>query len=254
MIFDINKEEMKETYAKSFDLAKAIAESRDEKIIEGFINKTKEEYAFNDFYNNGNEDVLRYAGVVVGLEELGHPYFRSMDKKHTKLLKSIKKIAESLTKDNLEHARTFEQYKLGAEYCLHDYIEEEMKYSKLDNRALFYEILREGATHSDSRNTSPKEYKRIQKQVLAGDVAVRTTEDIAKLMDNKKYFQKNAYYAVKRFHWMHEKGTFDNMGELELKGFYEEQVQVEKRYKFELENGIFYPHADDDFGKVFLSS
>lgn len=254
MFFAQTKKELKEKFEISFELSKCIAEARDNKIIEGFISKAKEEYAFNDFYNNGNEDVLRYAGVVIGLENLGYPYFSTIDKKNAKKLKSIKKMVEELTSDNEEHMKIFKQYQLGAEYCLHDYIEEEMKYHKLDNRALFYEVLREGATLSASQNVSSNDYKRFQKLLLSGEVAMRRVIDVAKSLESNKYFQKNAYYAVKRFHWMHEKGTFDNMSRQELKNFYDEQVRIEKRNKFELENGSFRPNVDSGGEFASLSS
>lgn len=246
--------ELRDKYEKSFMLSQHIAGIRDERIIEGFINKTKEEYAFNDFYNNGNEDVLRYAGVLLGLEKLGHPYFKKLDRKNSKKLKSIKRIVEELTVANEEHNSIYKQYKLGAEYCLHDYIEEEMKYSKLDNRALFYEILRRGETLSQSHNISAKDYKEFQRLVVSGDVAVKRAEDVLKSLDSKKYIQKNAYYVVKRFHWMHEKGTFDNMNRRELKSFYDDQVRLETRNKIDLENGVFRPNFGGSNISFVLSS
>lgn len=231
--------ELKNKLQDSFDYSKATAEKRDSRLIEGFINKGEEECSFNEFYSNGNENIVKYAGIIDGLMQKKYTFFENVSSDYSQKIKTIKSASDELVRKNGDYKETYKRFFLGAEFCLHDYIEEDMKYNKLDNKALFYSLLHSATNIVESNVVDFKNTSELQNILAKGEKHFRQVSLINKMLDSSKYTKRNAFYAVKNFDWLHEKGTFETMGELEIKNHYTKYITKEKQAKDNLIYGRF---------------
>lgn len=231
--------DLKSKLKDSFEFSQEIAKNRDTRLIEGFINKGEEECSFNEFYSNGNENVVKYAGIIEGLKRKKYSFFENVPPDYSQKIQTMTKLAEKLMTQSDDYKETYNRFSLGAEFCLHDYIEEDMRYKKLDNKPLFFNLIESATIIVEAGIESSKNTMELQKLLEKGEKHIRQNVLIDKMLGSVKYTKRNAFYAVKNFDWLHEKGTFEHMSDLEVKVYYAKHITKEKRAKDELMNGKF---------------
>lgn len=226
-------------YNNAFSLLKEIAMKRDNKLIEAFIDKALEEISFNDFYVSGNEDVLKYAGVIMGLEGKNHPFFQQLTRETKEKLVEVKQVSLQMTEGNDDLKILFNNFKEGAEYCLHDFIDEKLKYQNLNQKIKLEKILSEAKKIASNGNLTLNSIMEFKSVVEKGEELIDTIKQINDALENEIYVKKNAFYAIKKFNWLHEKGTFDNMTKIQKQVYLSKQQVKECRAKAELLFGGF---------------
>ncbi|MDA1675469.1 hypothetical protein [Bacillus cereus group sp. TH152-1LC] len=245
---------LESTFEKSFAFSQTVALKRDSKLLEGFIYKAEEEISFNDFYSNGNENILKYAGILAGLAEKNAPLFKKLPTELDCKLQDIEQIAKKLIADDEEHKRLYEVFKLGAEFCLYIYIDEMYRYNRLDNRAKFQNILTKAKKIAELDKITAKHEFEFKKLIEQGEALIESTKSLDKKLESKNFLKRNAFYAAKNFYWSHEKGSFDDMSNLEIKSYYFRKVKEEIKMKHQLLQSEFLKASSSSNDKIKIFS
>lgn len=222
------------TFDKSLTFSKEVALKRDNKLIEGFLNKAEEELSFNDFYSNGNENIVKYVAVLNGLEEKNYPFFQEVSIDTLNRLNSINAVAKALIEESDDYKQLYNIFKLGAEYCLYIYIDEMFRYSNLDNRLKFQNIIRKAKKITKHKEITANDKIEFKNLINEGQLIINSIKFLNKKLESLNFTKRNAFYAVKNFYWLHEKGSFDDMTNVEIKAFYFKKVREEIKFKHQL--------------------
>lgn len=224
-------EYLEKKFEQSIAFSKEVALKRDNKLISGFIYKAEEEISFNDFYSFGNENILKYSGVLAGLEEKNYEFFKDMPMEMAWKMHEIDKMSSKIISEYPDYEELYNKFKLGAEYCLYIYIEDSFKYKKLDNRLVYNNLLTKASNIALENDVSLNKIHEFKKIIQTGEVLMENIKMIDSRLESKLYLKKNALFATKNFNWLHEKGNLERMTNVELKAFYAKKVKEEIRNK-----------------------
>ncbi len=222
------------TFDKSFTFSKEVALKRDNKLIEGFLNKAEEELSFNDFYSNGNENVIRYVAVLHGLKEKKYTFFENMSQEMITKFSVINQATAKMLKEREEYNALYNVFKMGAEYCLYIYIDEVLSYNNLDNRLQFQNILKRVRGLANKSIITTKDKLELKNLINEGQMMINSIKFLNKKLESENFVKRNAFYAVKKFSWLHENGALERMTKLEMKSFYFRKVREEMKNKHQL--------------------
>lgn len=223
-----------------FWLIDELAKTRDSFLVTGFIAKAEEECSFNDFYSNGNEDIIKYAGILQGLEKSKPEIFTYISDEYMNSLKRVYVLAKELINNNEEYKVLYNHYYVGAEFCLYAYVEENLKYENINKYDELY-ALAEKLDNIIVNDININKNFEIQYFLESCEKVIREVNQLYKSVRTLKSIKRNAFCSVRKFDWLYEKGTFENKNSIEVENYYRSHLQKEKKARDYI---LKYNHKD----------